>query len=848
MKGKLKFKPQLRATFKFNKKVAKRQMDTSYYVAQHENMKSYQYIEKEKLRLSTRKWETVTKIIEDYKQKGFSTKSTTGKILKGIYEKNKLMALGEIPFQKTTNVLQIIARPETLLLAYRRIKKNRGAMARGANVDTATLQTYTPSQREIYYKKKVFPDRFSLRDVEITGYLILKGKYPWGSSRRIWLEKPGDLLKKRPITIPPFLDRVVQEAIKMVLQAIWEPYFEIRNRSFGFRPNKSSHDAICALKQNITAGLFRAIEGDIQGAYDNVDKNILLQQVGKRIEDSRFIKMLSGRLNYDYTDNGSRKRPSLGIPQGGIDSPYLFNIYLSDLDEYVNTELVQYLEKLNDKKSIPKNRVAKPLQARHNFYQRIVRRTKNLKTIKKQIKDSMKTTEIKKLRTNFFRSIKEIRLMNHHLRNIPYADPNTRKLRLFYVRYADDWIILTNTDAQVAEKLKNRIKEFLSEKLKATLSEPKTLITDIRLKPAHFLGFEISRSRRNRLLYINGRLQRAPGFPIMTAPDAQRVINKLHTRGFCTEKGFPLSIPWLSTLETHVIINRFNASMLGFMQYYAEWVSKKSSLRRWVYIMRYACLKTIAQKYKSSISKVFRRFGSNLHNKADKTITVVAELTVGDVTYQKDWTLLTYKELRTRCLSQKRLPTLSKIFLERETQRVIGEYETNSPIPAITHEDYLKKITWVSVRTQTSFDLPCSICGSPDKVEMHHIKHVRMSAYKLLDKNFLQVLSLRNRKSIPVCRYCHIYKIHAGKYTGEKLNKLININPTIVDNRIVNIESYVKPGEEYYAKSLTEKGWKKQEKYAETPYFSSYAYSYDENDEYLKSEYNPDFYGGPGTE
>jgi retron-type reverse transcriptase len=703
MKTKIRLK-RLQATMIFNKKVAIRQMDTSYYVAQHVDGLSYTYIENEKIRLSTRKWNYITDLIQRYKSRSLDI-STTGKILKGIYEKNKLIAKKQTKFLKTTNVLQIVARMETLLLAYNRVKKNRGAMDKAANVDVQTLRNYSELEKQIYYRKKIFPDGFSLRDLEITSILILKGKYPWGSSRRIWLEKPGDPLKKRPITIPPFLDRVIQEAIKMVLHAIWEPDFEVMNRSFGFRPNKSSHDAICALKSNYTNGLFRAIEGDIQAAYDNVNKEILLTQLGQKIEDKKFLMFMKKRLNYDYVDNNRRLKPVQGIPQGGIDSPYLFNIYLLDFDKFVHTKLVSYLDTLNDRSDLPPGRPGKPLPCRHAFYNRIVRKKARLKSIKKELKEA-DSTSIKPLKLKLYNSIKEIRLDNHRLREIPYTDPTRVALRLFYVRYADDWIILSNVNTQIAAKLKSMITAFLANKLNATLSETKTLITDIRKKPAHFLGFQIRRAERGRRVHINGRLQYAPGLPILTFPDTQRIINKLHTRGFCDKRGFPTSISWLSTLETHIIIQRFNASMLGFMQYYTEWVHWKSTLSRWIYIMRYSCFKTIAQKYSITISKVFRKFGVNLSQKYTKTIAATATLTVNDVVYEKSWTLYTFEELRMRCLSQRRLPLLSRIFLEREQQGLIGDYELKNSTPTVTHENYLEAITWVSLRTQATFDLP----------------------------------------------------------------------------------------------------------------------------------------------
>jgi retron-type reverse transcriptase len=780
----------------------------SYYNTQDQNRKKYLYIQKEKFRLSTRKWDYVTHIINEYKVRATSELSTSAKILKGIYEKNKLIALKQRPFQKTTNIVSFISRPETLLLAYKRIKSNKGAMTKAANVDENTLKNYNPRQRSFYYRKHIFPDGFSLRDVELAGYLIRKGEYPWGSSRRIWLDKPGDKTKKRPITIPPFMDRIVQEAIKMVLYAIWEPDFETLNRSFGFRPNKSCHDAISAIKTNITTGMFNAIEGDIESAYDKVNKKILLQQLRRKIQDNAFIELMSHRLNYDYVDEEKnvRTRPALGIPQGGIDSPYLFNIYLHDLDLFIHTEVNKYINDLNKKPDIPPNKTGKDYNYRISMGYRILRRQKALKPLKETIK-KMDPRKADTYRKSLYEKIKQIRLMNHKMRQIPSIDPNKRRIRFFYVRYADDWILLGNFDQQIAKKIKGKISSFLTNELHATLSKKKTIVTDISESPAHFLGFEIKRAPQGRLIYVKGKLRRASGLILQTKPDRQRLINRLHMKGFCDEDGFPIHIPWLARYEAHTIIQRYNASMFGLMQYYTEWVDDKNSIRRWIYIMRYSCFKTLANKYRITISKVFRKFGINLYSSSKKTIQAEAKITVGNVTYVKEWKLLTFEEMKIKCLLQGRLQKISSAFLEKEKGISIGDYPINSTVPAVTNENFLNTITWVSYRTQSTFDLPCSICGSKDSIEMHHIRHIRKSPYsKLENKSFLQVMSLRNRKSIPICRNCHINVIHKGKYSGEALSNLMT-RKTLTDNRIVHIESFIKTGKEYYAKSLEEKGW-----------------------------------------
>jgi retron-type reverse transcriptase len=803
---------KLTATLTFDKKKAKKMMDTRYYEAQGKNLKHYSYLEQEKGRLATKRLESVSKILDFYRQLGLDGeyKSVTGKILKGIYSKHLHYAKNPYFTKKTQKILQIISRPETLILAYKRLKGNKGAMSAGAPVDKHTFDNYTPSQKRIYYVKNIFPDGFSLRDVYNAGFLILKGDYPWGSSRRIWLTKPGNKTKKRPITIPPFMDRIVQEAIKMVLVAIWEPYFEKMNRSFGFRPNKSSHDAIVAMTSIRTQGLFRAIEGDIEAAYDNVQKDILLEQLSRKIDDIRFMRFMKKRLKYDYVDGKTRVSPELGIPQGGIDSPYLFNIYLYDLDCFVMDDLQQYLKKLNEKKNIKEFQDGKIFLPRKNLSYKVLNLTKKLRDLKNITKDHTKEKNIDESKKKLYSLIRSIRLRRHMMRRMPSFDPNRRKLRLFYARYADDWILLSNCDNQIAEVLKKKIANLLQKKLRATLSEKKTIITDIRIEPAHFLGFELKRTNRSRLVYLRKGsriiLSYSGGLPVNTSPDRTRLINRMHMKGYCDKKGFPRELPWLSGLDTHIIIERYNSVLRGMCQYYVEWIKEPSRLNRWIYILRYSCLKTLAKKYNITIRKVFKKFGVFLNNASRKTIECKVVQSHQGESFSKTWRLLTYNELLSIHLRQNKKEKLLKIFWSRENG-TIGEYElSKNGTPTVTHENFLDSITWTSLRTQSSFDMPCAVCGNVDDIEMHHINHIRKTPYKALPKfQYKQILQLRNRKQIPVCKSCHLSAIHSGEYSGKKLTQLIDYDERLIDNRVLHVESYVHKGKEHFGKKLEEK-------------------------------------------
>lgn len=800
--------PRLRAVLPFVKKDAIRNTNIAYYKAYSRNMKDFVFLELEKRRRATKRLDVITRLLDAWKFKGETEKSRAGRILRGIFNKNCAYAKGELPFRKTTRLMSVVSHPEMLLLAYKRLKRNAGAMSPAAEVSRETFNNYTPDQKKAFFRKKIMPDGFSLSDVFLVSRLIKRNAYPWGSSRRIWLDKPGSN-KKRPITIPPFMDRLVQESIKMVLISIWEPDFERFNRSFGFRPNKSCHDALVALQSNHTIGLRWALEGDISAAYDNVRKGDVISSLQKKIKDNKFIRFINSRLDYDYVDktnNDSRVRPSMGIPQGGVDSPYLFNIVFHELDKFVYGDVKSYLDELNRAKGFMNPNSRRKKNGPRRSIEARVKKAESLVS-------DMKNGKLDMNRTLMFIKNKEIKTGRRSMRAMPsYLGP--RQFRLFYVRYADDWILLTNADPSVMAKIKSMIKDFLFAALGAQLSEEKSVITDTTKKAAHFLGFEIRNHGYAKLIKSGGLLKRVSSFPPSFRPDRSRLINRFHTRGFCDKNGFPTHLSWWTGLEATVIIERYNASIRGLMAYYTEWISRPSDMTRWVYILRYSCLKTLARKYRSTISKIMKRFGTDRFSSGTKTIEVFASIQVGDVFFDKGYKLETYLSARNACLRMKRWEELSKIFRSREAGE-IGDYPLKKDRPSVTQVDFLDFINWVSARSRAPFDMPCAICGAAGDVEMHHIKHIRKTAYRDLSQvNWLKMLSLRNRKQIPVCRYCHRYVIHGAEYQGPPLRKLIRFNDKLVDNRVIHIESYVKPGREYFSKPLESRGWSRRSKQA----------------------------------
>lgn len=816
-------KPKLRSKVQFNLKTAKRMVDSKYYVAQASLRKNYMAIQQKKIALATPSWNVITNLLDSYKRGAMdainnNNYSSAAKVLYGIYKKNKDAAKKKTKI-KTTHLIGVISRPEILMLAYRSIKGNKGAMTEGAIVTKEMFEKFSPAQRELYLKGLKLPDGMSLYLFHAMSQLIRKGNYPWGASRRIYIDKPGQPGKLRPLTIPPFMDRVVQKSIDMVLNAVYEPYFEARNRSFGFRPNRDSKAAMTALLSKFTNGMRTAVEGDIQAAYDNVDRDKLIKILGKKIGDTKFLNFLKGRLDYVVLDSGKYTKPNLGIPQGGIDSPYLFNIYMMELDDYIHDLADTEATRLNE--GLPVDPIGpkySSLRARAKKYKR------KLSTVKKEMSrlPAIRTCpKVVAARARAFKVIKDIRLNKHQLNRVTSAHPDKRQLRFFYVRYADDWILLTNGSKQIGEMLKEKISQWLEENLGLKLSPEKTLVTDITRQPAKFLGFELRVSGRGALYrkeykpkltlkktFKKYNVQKKSGLLLWAQPDKQRLISRFHMKGFCTPVGFPLTLPWLSCLEASAIIERFNATIRGLAEYYLPVIRNRAKIHRWVYILRYACFKTLAQKYKTTIRGIFKKFGHNQKNRSLQTIRIKVNLKAGEKEYSKDWTLLTYTQLLKLVKIEKKKLELEKEFWRIENGDMGGYAIKTGSMPKVTNDNFLETMTWVSFRTNCSLNMPCANCGTFERVHQHHLKQIRKNQFSVLKKkpSYVQLMALRNRKQIPLCEKCHLRLVHQGKYNGPPLKDMVPLTK-LVDNRIVHIESFVKPGIVYNAKTLEQKGW-----------------------------------------
>jgi group II intron reverse transcriptase/maturase len=609
------------------------------------------------------------------------------------------------------SLYKLMFSPDLYILAYERIKSEPGNMTPGT--DNETL------------------DGFSMDEINQLVQEMRSEQYQCKPVRRTYIPKSNG--KMRKLGIPCTRDKVVQEVVRLILEAIYDsPHgSHFKDTSHGFRREKSCHSALQEIQRRWT-GVTWFVEGDIQNCFDDIDHETLVSIIREKIKDERFINLIRKILKAGYQDLDEVRKDSLaGTPQGGIVSPILANIYLHKLDEFVE-QLQGELEKGGKRK--------------HNLeYKRLQDRTLYLA---KQGKTRS-------------REYKELGIRMRKLPSMDTEDPDF--IRVKYIRYADDWIIGVTGPYQLAKEIKQRVRDFLKTELKLTLSEGKTVITNARTQEAKFLGYKIRLGRTNReqkqAVTTNGSgkifKRRSTGSEIVLKAPIEELISKLHIKGFCDKNGKPIHrAPW-QLLDEDQIVMLYSSINRGIQQYYRP-TDNWARVQKVQYILKFSLAKTLAGKRKSKTSKV---------------------ISGGDI-----------KIRMTRKGKEKEI-----VFYQNHDWTAKRDGFTNSAKVDIVQMN-------VRLRTRSKLGLPCCICGEEDRVQMHHVRHIRKMAEKRA-KGFTRVMSALNRKQIPVCARCHRL-IHAGQYDGLSLRQLAYdprraslIWPPVVEVKI-NREDYPeeKPG------------------------------------------------------
>ncbi len=563
--------------------------------------------------------------------------------------------------------------PEFYLLAYQNIAKSQGSMTEGT--DGMTLDNMTVGRIERIIA--------SLKD----------HSYQPHPARREYIPKKNNPSKTRPLGIPSTDDKLVQEVVRMLLEAIYEPTFS--PYSHGFRPKRSCHTALSEIKTTFN-GVQWVIEGDIKACFDCFDHHVLIDILRRRIKDEHFIALMWKMLKAGYMEQWTYHRTYSGTPQGSGVSPILANIYLNELDNFLTAYQQQF-------------RVG---TSRRNASKEYSRLSWHYNTRKAYLRQEQ-TKE----------AVKAFKAVQKQLLSTLYytpADPNYKNLQ--FNRYADDFVVGIIGSRKDAEQVKADIRDFLANTLKLTLSEEKTKITHSS-ELISYLGYQFTVQRNKDVkrdssgvlrrmwygkvaLYVPHdkwvqKLKEYQAFKIVAGNDGKERWKPLH-RGKLMHK------------DALAITSQFNAEIRGLYNYYSI-AENVSVLNKFYFIMKGSFLKTLAAKGNTSCNKIRKKYEQD------------GIISIPYVTKSGPKRCEFYHDGFTK---KKELPSLT----------------------ADTLPQYMKYDKPNSLVKRLKAGI-CELCGVNTKeIHMHHVRRLK----DLTGKNELELKMMQmRRKSIALCPECY---------------------------------------------------------------------------------------------
>ena len=596
----------------------------------------------------------------------------------------RLETLGELAKQgKRINGLYRLLESRVLWWqAYANIHQNKGAVTEGA--DGTSL------------------DGFSEERIELIIDALKRGKYCFNPVRRVYIPKGNG--KTRPLGIPSGDDKLVQEVVRMLLEKIYEPIFS--KDSHGFRNKHSCHTALMQVKQKWT-GIKWIVNMDIKGYFDNINHDILIEILAKRIDDRRLLKLIKSMLKAGYVEDWRYHATYSGTPQGGVISPLLANIYLNVLDEYIS----------DMKASFSKGKRRKENRVYRNLCEEVKRVMKRID----RLKQSGRVSELEEAK-------RELSALDQQRKELTSTDPmDADYRRLVYIRYADDFLIGIIGTHSEAISVKDQVTDFLQRELKLEVAEEKSGVIHAS-DGVSFLGYKVHTYTGNRIVKTvrSGRHTTTRS----VSARMQLHIPQEKLRKFCQGKGYgiydtfhPKHRSALIHLSEAEIVQTYNAEMRGLANYYALATNAKRDLNKLHGLWRGSLLKTLAAKRKSTVTKVAKSL-----RRGDDSVLVVTK-------DSEDYIF----------------PIYSLKFMREH--------------PATFENIDLPPSTWQFTLSNTELihrmaARKCEYCETEEgPFEVHHIR--KLSDVSEGKKLWQITMARRKRKTLVMCVPCH-KKLHAG--------------------------------------------------------------------------------------
>jgi group II intron reverse transcriptase/maturase len=601
----------------------------------------------------------------------------------------------------------LICNPSFLLLAYSKLRE-RGTVAAG--IDDVPTSNMT------------------LGGIRMLGMELRSHKYRPNPVRRVYIPKPDQ--GQRPLGIPSTKDKVVQMAYKMLLEPVYERRF--LNCSYGFRPQRNCHSALKEIS-NRWRRVTWFIEADLVKAFDRINHKRLRQLVGSVLQETPMTNLLDKLLKAGYIDftnlSNSDLENRLGTPQGSVLSPLLCNIYLHELDKFVEGMLLpKWNREREDKRSDEWNEASRVTGERWL-----------------PAYESMRQAAPKVSRKAIRQAINSVIKMDKIVRDIRYyaIDPNHRKLH--YARYADDFILGFVGPKKDAWTVLQEIAAFLELDLHMLLHKDKSGIRHHE-EGTLFLGYHLLGNYEGRSHFRPEQQRRTRSSNVNFEVPLRRLLKKYAEKGFLTvaKKGNNVKYvarrvdKFLMLPSDLEVVRRFNAVARGIAEYYSG-AGHPSILGELWHVLKRSLALTLAHRHQNkTATSAFTRWGRDL--------TVSQKNALGE--------------------------TVTHCWIAPQMKGNV--WKSGSSVQGELHSTILGQLPKGPIMPTTlagmvsARELKCSIPNCPNLAgAWHHIKHRKRLKLEGRRKSIQELTA----KQIPVCK-AHHTQIHAGKYDGPSLRKL----------------------------------------------------------------------------